>query len=701
MMFRTSLLGVVASCSFALAAGAAPAADSYFIVSNGETVGHIDITHTGRSADLDYAVDDNGRGPKHKEHLEFDRTGIPVVWTIDGTSLMGGQVHEHEEWKDGVQSWVSQADHGEVHTAAPQLYIGDDASPWSFAIYAKLLLKAPNHTINVLPRGTLKLERMHDVTIGAGPKTLTAYTLTGIELDPEILLLDKQGNLFAEFTGGAGSDVVVRKGYESAYGKFLELSASLNKERFEALQTRIAHSYEAPIRIRNVHVFDPQTMTMSGPEYVVVFRGHVTTVQPDDPAQPAPTDEVVIDGQGGSLVAGLHDMHSHNSMSSGALNIAAGVTSVRDMGNVNTMLLGLMKQIDAGDVPGPHIIYSGFIEGRSPYSARLGFIPDTLPDGLRDVHWYADRGYLQIKIYNSMTPSWVPSLSAEARQLGLRTVGHVPAFATPDQMIEAGYNEITHVNQLMLGWLLNPGEDTRTPLRLTALARAADLDLNSDKVQHTIQLMQSHHVGLDTTVSIVEQLMMSRAGQIPENSVAYLDHMPVGYERYHERSYVHFKDATEEQRYATAFAKVEDTLTLLHKDGIKLWPGTDNAIGFPLHRELELYVKAGYSPAEALRIASYDCDAYLNRDQQFGSISRGKVADFFLVPGDPTQDIGQLHHIRMVMKDGVIYYPNEIYDAYGITPFASPPPLTPAKPQPETLPVSAPNNAFSEGGDDF
>ncbi len=298
-------------------------------------------------------------------------------------------------------------------------------------------------------------------------------------------------------------------------------------------------------------------------------------------------------------------------MSSGPLNIAAGVTTVRDMGNVNTVLLDLMKRTDAGEVPGPHIIYSGFLEGRSPYSARFGFIPDTLPDGLRDVHWYADRGYLQIKIYNSMTPSWVPSLSAEARKLDLRTVGHVPAFATPDQMIEAGYNG-DHARQSADARLVatNPGEDTRTPLRLTAMARAADLDLNSDKVQHTISLMQSQNVSLDTTVSIVEQLMMSRAGQIPENSVAYLDHMPVGYERYHERSYVHFNDAAEEARYASAFARVMDTLTLLHKDGIKLWPGTDNAIGFPLHRELELYVKAGLSPAEALRIASYDCDAY-------------------------------------------------------------------------------------------
>ncbi len=613
---------------------------------------------------------------------------------------MGGTVHEHEEWKDGRQSWVSQADHGDVRTAEPKIYVGVDASPWALQLYVNALLKAPDRTINVLPRGTLKLEPIHPVTLGTGKdaQTLNAYFLTGIDLDPVILLIDKRGEIVAEPSGG---DVLVREGLSrKEYDQLLvarrrTLNARTAEDPSGARRPSLRYADPHPQRSC---VQSRQTGTMSSLVAVVVFRGHVTTIEPESADAP-PTDETVIDGQGGSLVAGLHDMHSHNSLMSGPLNIAAGVTTVRDMGNINTTLLDLVKRTDAGDVAGPHIIYSGFIEGRSPYSARFGIIPETLADGLRDVHWYADRGYIQIKIYNSMTPSWVAPLSQEARKLGLRTVGHVPAFATPDQMIEAGYNEITHINQLMLGWLLNPGEDTRTPLRLTAMARAADLDLSSEKVRHTIALMQSHDVGLDTTTSIVEQLMMSRAGQIPENSVAYLEHMPVGYLRYHERSYVRFKDAAEDARYAAAFAKVIDTMALLRKEGIKMWPGTDNAIGFPLHRELELYVKAGYTPAEALRIATFDCDAYMKRDQQYGSIERGKVADFFLVPGDPTKDIGALHSIRLVMKDGVIYYPNEIYAAYGIAPFASPPPLTPAHVEP-TAAVAAPQSGFSQDGDD-
>ena len=661
---RITLAALLAA---SLWSAAIQAEESLSIMANGETVGHVTVSAKGADRDIDYAVSNNGRGPRHKEHLTLGGDGLPVAWAIDGNSLMGGAVHEALQWRGGVEHWVSQADQGETAAAHPRLYIANDGSPWALGLYARALLKAPNHSLDVLPTGTLRLEKARSLVFDG--QALDAYYLSGIELTPQLLLLDRKGGLFAVLS----DDVVVRQGFEKDYAALRSLGEEIDLERLRAVQKQTAHPVDAPVRIRNVRLFDPHSLTMSEPKSVVVYRGRITTIEAAD--APAPDGEAVIDGEGGSLVAGLHDMHAHDYLWSGPLNIAAGVLSVRDLGNNNPKLRQLMDGAERGEIPSPHIIASGFLEGRSPYSARFGIIPETLEDGLKAVHWYADRGFNQIKIYNSMNPDWVAPLSAEARKLGLRTVGHVPAFATPDQMIEAGYDEVTHVNQLMLGWLLVPGEDTRTPLRLTALARAADLDLGADKVRHTVALMKSRDVGLDTTLSIVEQLMESRAGQVPDNAVAYLDHMPIGYLRYHKRSYVSFKDTAEEARYDAAFAKVLETVTMLHKEGIKLWPGTDNNIGFPLHRELELYVKAGLSPAEVLRIATYDCDAYLHRDQDYGSLERGKVADFFLVPGDPTQDIGALHQIRLVMQDGVIYYPDEIYRVYGIRPFAAAPPL--------------------------
>lgn len=668
-------MGLLALGAWILGTSMAQAAtvEHFSVIANGETVGHLAATRSGQTVDVDYAVMNNGRGPRHKEHLVLSPSGVPAEWSIEGTSLMGGAVREHVRWNEGVQSWVSQADTGQVPTPSPRLYIGNDASPWALGLYAQLLAKAPGASLDVLPSGRLHLQKLRDVFVGDGAQKvgLGAYVLSGVDLTPELLLLDTQHHLFAHLSG----ELLVREGYERQYMHLKALGESLTLERLQSLQRKIAHVYETPIRIRNVRIFDPQGLTTQGPVSVVTYRGQITTVEPELAQIPHP-GEVTIDGRGGTLVAGLHDMHAHNTPWSGLFYLATGVTTTRDMGNINSMLQELMKRLDGGDLPGPHIIPSGFLEGRSPFSARNGFIPATIEEGLQDVHWYADRGYLQIKIYNSIHPDWVKPLAAEAHRLGLRTVGHVPAFTTPDRMIEDGYDEVTHVNQLMLGWLLSPEEDTRTPLRLTAMARAADLDLTSPRVRHTIDLMKSHNTGLDPTAVILERLMLSRAGQVAEGDAPYLDHMPIGYQRYRKRTFVTFKDDDDEARYRQGFAKIIDTLALLHREGIRLWPGTDDATGFTVHRELELYAKAGMTSAEVLRLATFDCDQYLSRDQRYGSIARGKRADFFLVPADPSRDISAVRQIEMVMKDGVIYYPSEIYDALGIKPFAPPPPLT-------------------------
>jgi hypothetical protein len=647
--------------------------ERYSLVAEGETVGHIVAVHSPQGVDIDYLVDDNGRGPRHKEHLTLGATGFPIEWTIKGTSLMGGPVDENMTWQGGLERWTSQADSGSVPTEVPRLYVANDSSPWSLGFYARLLKRAPDNSIAALPAGTLKMRRIRGVAVGSGASavTLDAYVLSGVELTPSVLLLDRTGRLFAVLA----EPLVVRTGYEKQFESLRALGENLTTELLQSMQKRVAHIYDKPIRIRNVHVFDPRTMSSGGLVSLVVYRGTITAIESEAADAPARDDEVELDGEGGTLLAGLHDMHSHNSLWSGPFYLAAGVTTTRDMGNFNSFLLDLKKQLDAGELPGPHIIASGFMEGRSPYSERRGFIPESLDEALRDVHWYADRGYLQIKIYNSMNPEWVKPLATRAHELGMRVVGHIPAFTTPDRMIEDGYDEVTHINQLMLGWLLEPGEDTRTPLRLTAMARAADLDLAGRRVRHTIELMKAHHTGLDTTAVILERLMLSRAGQVQEGDAPYLDHMPIGYQRYRKRSFVPFRDEADKLRYTQAFAKLMDALTLLHREGIRLWPGTDDPTGFTVHRELELYSRLSMPPGEVLRIATFDCDAYLSRDQQYGSLERGKRADLILISGDPTRDVSAVRSIRLVMKDGVVYYPKELYESLGIRPFASPPPL--------------------------
>lgn len=673
-------------------ASAAPARLS--IIANGEVTGYVSAEERDGRTVVDYHVDNNGRGPKHREEIVLGADGVPVEWSVAGTSLMGGPVQEKFRWADGVAAWSSQADQGEAKALRPPLYILNDDSPWAEGVYARAALAAGG-TLAVLPSGELRISKVQDLTVGAEP--VTVYRLDGIALAPSYVALDARQNLFASFgpTGAA-----IRAGSEAEAPRFLALAQQLEQERIRQISAAVAHRFAGPVRLRGVHVFDPVTGQRGPLSTVVVLRDRITQVLPDD-GGPAPADQVVIDGAGGTVYPGLHDMHSHTALDSGLYYLAAGVTQTRDLGNGNAFLQDLLPRIAAGEIAGPHVVPTGFIEGRSPFSARHGFVVDSLPAALDAVRWYGDRGYREIKLYNSFNPDWVKPVAAEARRLGMGTTGHVPAFGSPDRAIADGYGAIAHINQLMLGWVLKPGEDTRTPLRLTGMARAAELNLRSAPVRKTVALMQRSGTALDTTAMILERLMLSRAGQVAEADAPYLAHMPIGYQRFRQRSFVDIAGPDDDARYRRAFDRLVETLGLLHRSGVQLLPGTDDGTGVSVHRELELYVRAGMTPAQALRAATLDSAAYLGQDGQRGSIAPGKLAELVLVAGDPATDISAVRRPRLVIAGGAIYYPAEIYRALGIRPFALPPAVSGPQPvQPGPAAATPALMLFGAGGHD-
>lgn len=670
----SSSIALAAALLFASAAQAATT-QRLVVVANGEKVGTVAAQIDGPKVTVDYAVNDNGRGPKHHVDLTLGTNGIPVAWTVQGTSLMGGAVSETFRWEAGKARWKSQADAGEVDARQAALYVLNDENPWALGVYAQALLKAKGHALDLLPAGRMRLVELGPRRIGTGAKAVDVklYRLEGIQLNPSYVFLDGKGQLFAV---PSGFGITVRDGYEEHAPALKRATGEADEARAVELQKQLAHRYDVPVRLRNVRVFDPKTGQVGGPSTVVVMRDRITAVLPAGQDTADAKDQVVIDGQGGVLVLGLHDMHSHTSLNSGLFYLAAGVTATRDMGNDNAFLQWMLPQVDAGKLAGPRITPNGLLEGRSPFSARLGVIPETLEDAQRAVDWYADRGYFQIKIYNSMNPDWVRPIADMAKRRNMGMTGHVPAFDTPDRVIADGYDEITHLNQLVLGWLLKDGEDTRTPLRLTALARAATLDLNSAPVQKTVNLMADRHIALDPTAVVIERLMLSRAGAMPPGDADYLDHLPIGIQRYRKRTFVPLKSEADDKAYAVAFTKLLDTLKMLHGRGIKLLPGTDDETGFTVHRELELYTLAGMTPAEALTLGTLGAAQHLKQDAQLGTIERGKLADFLLVAGDPTRDIKAIKKARLVFKGGAVYQPSEIYEALSIKPFSTTPPMT-------------------------
>jgi imidazolonepropionase-like amidohydrolase len=666
----------LAALLLAITTAAAPAfaaREEFTVVIGGNPVGHVKVDGSATEVTIDFDIKNNGRGPTIAESLLLDADGLPTRWTITGATTFGSKVDEDFAREGRGARWRDSAGEGRVDTDAARLYIGQSASPWALGLYARALLAEADRSLPVLPAGELTLTPGEALQVTDGSTTVTVrhHEIAGLDLNPAHLLLDERNALFAVIAPNA---VTVRRGFEGEEKRLRELAADFGRQRFESIQAKAARRFDAPVRIRNVRVFDPATMTLSAAQDVVFSGRAISGLQP--PGSPATPGEVLVDGEGGTLVPGMYEMHAHGGQNGAILNIAAGVTSTRDMGNDNAVLDALVRDIESGKVGGPRITRSGFIEGRSPYNSNNGRLVASQEEALEAVRWYAARGFQQVKLYNSMNPAWTAAAVAEAHRLGLRASGHVPAFSNADAMIEAGYDELTHINQIMLGWVLDEGEDTRTLLRLTALKRLRDLDLASPRVRKTMDLIVARKVVVEPTIAIHENLLLNQPGQVPRGVADIIDNMPVGYQRDVRQAWTDMSAPGDAEAYAAAWDKLLATVREMRERGVLLVPGTDLGGGLAYHRELMLFEAVGHTPAEVLKRATLDMARYLGEDQRLGSIERGKLADFFLVPGDPTADLAQLRRIRMVVKDGTVYFPAEIYPHFGIKPFATAPTLT-------------------------
>ncbi|WP_417495934.1 amidohydrolase family protein [Maricaulis sp.] len=651
-------------------AAAATEASRFTVLVGGTDIGALEITASETGYGVEYEYRNNGRGPTISETVALSAAGLPTHWTIEGASTFGNPISERFEFEDDQASWTDATGSDAAVIEGEAFYVPQNASPYWLAIAARALMDTSDASLNAIPGGALQLNEIGQLPVsdGENQRLVTSYAMTGTSLDPTYILMDGRA-FFALITPRFA---ILETGYEAEDERLRALAASYGAARLEDIQSRTAHDYGAPVRIRNVRVFDPASQALGAPVSVVVEGERIAAIDALD--VPTAAGEVEIDGGGGSLIAGLFEMHAHMGETSAVLNIAAGVTSVRDMGNNNEVLGALINRIEAGELAGPRVFRSGFIEGQSPFSSNNGILVNSEAEAVAAVDTYADAGdFIQIKIYNSMNPDWVPAMIARAHERGLRVSGHVPAFTNADAMIAAGYDEMTHINQVMLGWVLEEGEDTRELLRLTALRRLPALDLTSEPVQNTINAMATRGVAIDPTLAIHEALLLSRNGELTPGVVDYIDHMPVDEQRSARAAWADIANAEDDANYRGAFDQILTTISMMREAGIFIVPGTDLGGSFTLHRELELYQRTGMTAPEILAWASHGMAEYLGVDDELGTIAPGMLADFFLIPGDPTQDLAAIKTISMVSSNGVIYYPSEIYPEFGIRPFTEVP----------------------------
>ena len=644
--------------------------EKFRLIFGGTDVGGLIVNRNASNIMIDYSYSNNGRGASSKEVIQLSATGLPIDWRITGKTVFGNEVDEQFSLQDNMANWQSSAENGRAEFDNNSIYIAQNASPYALYIYASALLKNTNHSLSALPSGELTITQVDKVMlndINNAKINATIYAINGIELDPSYIALDDKQNMLGYLSPRA---VVIREGFENQSKLLSDLAASLNASRFEKIAKKATHQYKKPVRINNVRIFDPISMQLTPPKSVLIEKDQISVIEAS--VDMAKAGEILIEGNGGTLIPGLYEMHGHMSDNDALLNVMAGVTSVRDMGNEIEILDPLIEKIESKSIIGPRITKSGFIEGKSEFSNATGEIASTEQEAVDLVNMYGEKGgYFQIKIYSSVNGEWVPAMAAAAKKHGMRVTGHIPAFSTVDEMIAAGYDEITHINQGMLSWVLNRDEDTRTLYRITGMKRFVDLDLKSEKVQNTLNTMAEKNIAVDPTIVIHEFGLTARNGTTRIGTKDYIEHMPVGVQRSAKVALLNVADPKEDKAYQLAFDKIIETLALMHTKGIFLVPGTDLGGAFALHRELELFTKIGMSNAQALRRGSYDMANYLGYGEQLGSIEVGKLADFFLVPGDPISDLRAIKAVSMVAKGGLIYFPSEVYPEFGIKPFTT------------------------------
>jgi len=617
----------------------------------------------------DFEFNDRGRGPKIHDEVRFAGDGSVRSLQVSGNSYMGAPVDESFAVADGQARWHSTLESGEA--PAGPFYVPNDGSPEQRAILARALLAAPGQKLDLLPAGTasIRVVAQQQVSLESDTRAVTLYAISGLDLTPQYLWLDDAQELFALTYGWMG---LAPQGWGDTLEALQAVQDQAEREYQRGLATALTDPLPAHWILRNVTVLDVERGVLLPDRQVLVQDGRILRVaEGQGPELPVSGDlePRIVDGQGLVLIPGLWDMHTHLSSSDGLLQIAAGVTTVRDLGNEPERLADIRADFDSGEVIGPRSFAAGFIDRRSPYSAPTGRLADSLEEALAMVREYAAAGYPQIKIYSSIEPDWVKPIATAVHANGMRLSGHIPSYMTAQQAVLDGFDEIQHVNMLFLNFLAGPEDDTRTPLRFSLVAEnAGNMDLGTQAVTDFITLLHDRGIVIDPTVTVFDSMFRHRSGELDPSYAMIADHLPPAVRRSLLGGELDITGANA-ATYARSADALLEMIGKLHVAGVTLVAGTDAMPGFTLHRELELYVRAGIAPADVLRIATLGSAGVMGVADITGSIAPGKNADFVLLAGDPLQDISAVRRPVAVFKGDRWYDPARLYEAVGIRPF--------------------------------
>jgi hypothetical protein len=309
--------------------------------------------------------------------------------------------------------------------------------------------------------------------------------------------------------------------------------------------------------------------------------------------------------------------------------------------------------VDAEELLMPNVYASGAIDGEGPFTVPFASIATSQEWAVGYVDQAFENEFLGASFYPSLNPDWVPAAAAEAHRLGLHVHGVPPARMRPLDALGAGYDELTHISSLLLQAAPEAVlARSNSPEHVEDLARLAkEVDIDGADINTLLQSMVQKKTFLDPTMVAFENIYVPETGQVAPAYTPYTGTLSPLAERGLHVGGLALRAGLGRADARASFAKLVALLAKVRKAGIPIVAGTDGN-GLELVRELELYVQAGYTPAEALATATILPATLVGQQSVTGSIGIGKDADLFLVDGDPSKDIGVLRRTSMVMIGG-------------------------------------------------
>jgi imidazolonepropionase-like amidohydrolase len=430
------------------------------------------------------------------------------------------------------------------------------------------------------------------------------------------------------------------------------------------------------IALTHVRVIDGTGAPAVEDQTIIISDGKISAVGAN---VNVPANAKVLDLKDYTVLPGLVGMHDHMFFPMGGsppmysnmgfsfprLYLALGVTTIRTTGSVQPHLdLEIKKLIDSGRMIGPKMhVTAPYLEGVGSFTPVMHTL--TGPDDARKlVNYWADQGATSFKAYMNITRDELRAAVEEAHKRGLKVTGHLCSIGFREAA-EIGIDNLEHGLLPDSEFVANKQPDKCPGAAVNA--SLLQLDINGDAVKETIRTLVAKNVALTSTLPVFEAgapLAPSQSGPTAIGASSAVLNPRV----------LNVMNPDARVRYLTARSRIASgsaTATLVRKSmdferafvatGGLLMAGLDPTgnggivAGFGDLREVELLVEAGFTPVEAIKIATLNGAKFLGEDSRIGSIAAGKQADLMIVKGNPAAKISDIENVEIVFKDGVGY----------------------------------------------